>query len=115
MSSSFPGTGSLPEPDLTDLAVVTGPRHPPISAFPTGITRVYHDAEIFLLRFIYFMHASVLPVGVYVRCMCVWCLWGSEEDAESPGTGVTGRCELLCGCCGLSPGPLPKAVRALKC
>jgi hypothetical protein len=31
-------------------------------------------------------------------CLC--------DGARSPGTGVTDRCELLCGCWELNPGPL---------
>ena len=38
-------------------------------------------------------------IGVFT-CMCV------GEAVGSPGTGVTDRCELPCGCWELSPGPL---------
>lgn len=35
-----------------------------------------------------------------------WCPSWSEKGVRSLGTGVTGDCELLCGCWALSPGTL---------
>ena len=41
------------------------------------------------------MCMSVLPACMH---LCVWCCQRPEKDIGSPGTGVTVRCELLCGC-----------------
>ena len=50
---------------------------------------------------------------VYTQCLCMT-LQRSKEDEHSPGTGVTGGCELYCGFLELNSGLLRKAVRALK-
>jgi hypothetical protein len=48
---------------------------------------------------------------VYVLClhelMC-GSPWDPEEDTGSPGTGVTGACELWCRCWELTLSPLQK-------
>lgn len=36
------------------------------------------------LRFIYFMHLTVLPECLYVHCMHAWCPRRLEEGAVSP-------------------------------
>jgi len=52
-------------------------------------------------------------VCVSLYCMPAWCLWRSEEALDSPGTGVTNGCELLCTDWGLNL-PSSRAVLALS-
>ena len=39
-----------------------------------------------------------VDVCTHVQHMCLYPTKGKEVDAESPGTGLTDGCELLCGC-----------------
>ena len=49
-------------------------------------------------RIYYFMYTHT--------CLHAWCLLRSEEKVRSPGTEVTGGCELPCGCWESNPDPL---------
>jgi hypothetical protein len=51
---------------------------------------------------------------MFIRHMCAWSLWWSEEGIRSPRTGVTGGCEPMYGCWELNPGPVQGGVSALN-
>lgn len=55
-------------------------------------------------RFYYSICMDILPACMYMYGTHV--LQKSEENIRSPGTIITGDCELLCGCWELNPGPL---------
>lgn len=42
----------------------------------------------FVLSIFIFIFISVLLVCIYVHCVCVWCLWRSEEGIGSLGAGT---------------------------
>mgnify|MGYP001210645103 FL=1 len=44
---------------------------------------------------------------------CVLCACLVSEEAGFPGTGVTGACELLCGCWALNRDPPEEQVVSL--
>lgn len=52
------------------------------------------------------MCVIVLPVYMYVYCVCAQFSYKSEEDVESPGNGITGGLEPLHGFWESNPGPL---------
>lgn len=64
-------------------------------------------------NFICFFKVIVLLFSCVCVCLCAFlcttcirCPQKLEEDSGSLGTGVTHDCEPLCGCWGLTPGPL---------
>lgn len=55
---------------------------------------------------IYFICMSVLPAGMHVCHVRVWCLQRLEERDGSPEIVVADGCKPLCGCWGLNVSPL---------
>lgn len=49
----------------------------------------------FFLRFVFYVY-EWSEMNIYVYCVCAW--HPLEARRESPGTGVTGICKMLCGC-----------------
>lgn len=60
------------------------------------------------------MCTGVLPLCLPIHHMHAWCPQRPEEDAGSPGTGVTEDCELLCECSKLNPGPFQEQLVLLS-
>ena len=71
---------------------------PPVSA-SLGVGFLF-----FCLRLM--LHVCVLPVQMSALCACLVPLEDKKERVGSPGPGVTGGYELLCGCWELNPGLL---------
>lgn len=55
---------------------------------------------------------SFMWMGVLPACMSVWYPPRPEEGTESPGTELTGGCELLCGSWEPNLGPSARASSA---
>lgn len=52
---------------------------------------------LFITTF-YLMHMAVLPANMSVFHVHVWYQQRPEKGIGFPGTGITGNCELPCGC-----------------
>lgn len=63
---------------------------------------------IYLLFYVVCKSVLITRMSMYHRC--AWCQWRSEEGVRSPGTGIRGGCELLCGRWAESLDPLQQQV-----
>lgn len=52
----------------------------------------------FTVILIIFVYMGILSAYVSVHHSCSWYPWIPEEGIRSFRTGVTGSCEILCGC-----------------
>lgn len=78
--------------------------------------------------FVYLKNSSQFWIFLFALCIwvfglqvCLWptCMFGAHRDQDrcvrTPGTLVTGGCELPCDCLESNLGPLERASRVLNC
>lgn len=77
------------------------------SIFFEVFIHAYNISSKFFQRFSYFHFRCMFKcLPVYLCTACVQCPLRPGQDVKTPGSGFTGNCEPLCGCCKLNLGPL---------
>lgn len=87
---------------------------PPFGASPSSLTLLPQPppSPSSLNLLLQLSHKNYLIImGVFPACVSeqhasVWCPQRPEEDVEFHGSGVSGVCELLCGCWEMNTSPL---------